>query len=116
MPSIATLPTIDEIRPPTPYWTEQNGSNDWPRLGQNDAPYGGGIMVFKSREFVRIQDLTLNYQLPASKAEEISLQRLSIFGSIRNLATFTKWPAWDPESAINEPMPRTYTLGLNLSL
>ncbi len=101
---------------PTPYWTEQNRSNDWPRLGQNDAPYGGGIMVFKSREFVRIQDLTLNYALPVALAQRANLQRLSIFGSVRNLATFTKWPAWDPESAINAPMPRTYTMGVSLSL
>ena len=73
-------------------------------------------MVFKSREFVRIQDLTLNYALPVANAQKVNLQRLSIFGSVRNLATFTKWPAWDPESAINQPMPRTYTMGVNLTL
>ncbi|GAA5225072.1 SusC/RagA family TonB-linked outer membrane protein [Membranihabitans marinus] len=101
---------------PTPYWTEENQTNEWPRLGQNDAPYGGGIMVFKSREFVRIQDLTLNYTLPADYASQINLQSIRFFGSIRNLATFTDWPGWDPESGISEPMPRTYTLGLNVTL
>ncbi|WP_236973646.1 SusC/RagA family TonB-linked outer membrane protein [Membranihabitans maritimus] len=102
--------------PPTPYWTAENRSNEWPRLGQNDAPYGGGIMVFKSREFVRIQDVTLNYTLPSEIAQVANFQSLRVFASIRNLATFTEWPGWDPESGINSPMPRTYTVGLSMSL
>jgi hypothetical protein len=43
-----------------------------------------------------------------------------IFAAARNLYTITKWPGWDPESwdsdGNNIPMPRTFTLGLNLSL
>ncbi|MCB0685980.1 MAG: TonB-dependent receptor [Saprospiraceae bacterium] len=100
---------------PVPYWTAENRSNDWPRLGQNDAPYGGGIMVFKSRQFVRIQDVTLNYTFPSRLTQIAKFQSLRVFGSIRNLATFTKWPGWDPESGLT-PMPKTYTVGLNMTL
>jgi len=112
---------------PTPYWTAENRSNEWPRLGQNDAPYGGGIKVFKSRDFVRVQDLTLNYSLPEAVASKAKFQSVRIFASVRNLLTFTKWPGWDPESYYDdstsdpnfrgyEAMPKTYSVGLNLSL
>lgn len=101
--------------PPVPYWTKENRSNDWPRLGQNDAPYGGGIDLFKPKSFVRIQDFTLNYRFPMDRLTSINFQSLQIFASVRNLWTFSDWPGWDPETGFS-PMPRTYTMGLNLSL
>ena len=101
---------------PVPYWTEQNPNYEYPRLNPTSyGVYGGGIMIYKPRSFVRIQDLSLTYNLPSAVTQRIKLDRLQIFGSIRNLATFTKWPGWDPESGMSA-MPRTYTFGLNLSL
>lgn len=103
--------------PPVPYWTKENQSNDWPRLGQNDAPFGGGIDLFKSRAFVRVQDLTLNYSFPMESISSINFQTLQVFASVRNLMTFSEWPGWDPEPRNGfDPMPRTYTIGLTLSL
>lgn len=101
--------------PPVPYWTKENRSNEWPRLGQNDAPFGGGIDLFKPSSFVRVQDFTLNYSFPLETLSQINFQSLQVFASVRNLMTFSKWPGWDPESGF-DPMPRTYTVGLNLSL
>lgn len=100
---------------PVPFWTKENGSNDWPRLGQNDAPYGGGIDLFKPQSFLRIQDLTLNYSFPMESLSSINFNSLQLFASVRNLVTFSEWPGWDPETGFS-PMPRTYTVGLTLSL
>ena len=98
-----------------PYWTPENPINDYPRLDTSISGYGGGLSVYKSRSFVRIQDVSLGYNLPSETAERLQLKNLRIFGSIRNLATFTKWPDWDPETG-GSPMPRTYSLGLNVTL
>ena len=100
---------------PVPYWTPENPINDYARLNVNTAGYGGGIIIYMPRSFVRIQDLTLSYTLPLDIAQRVQLNNLRIFASVRNLATFTKWPGWDPESG-NTPMSRTFTFGINLSL
>jgi len=98
-----------------PYWSPDNRSNDWPRLTLRTAGYGGGIMPYKPASFVRVQDFTLSYQVPVSAIQRMKLQNMRFFGSIRNLYSFDKWPGWDPESA-HDPMPRTYTIGVNVSL
>ncbi|MDB5261709.1 MAG: SusC/RagA family TonB-linked outer membrane protein [Adhaeribacter sp.] len=98
-----------------PYWSPDNPTNDYARLIVNENAYGGGIRIYKSRSFVRIQDLSLSYALPSDIAPLLKLNNLRIFGSVRNLYSFDKWPAWDPESG-DTPMPRTLTFGLDFSL
>ncbi|MCF0041336.1 SusC/RagA family TonB-linked outer membrane protein [Dyadobacter fanqingshengii] len=97
------------------YWTPENRSNEFPRLGNNKSPFGGGLMPYKSSAFVRIQDISLGYSVPSDLTEKIKMRDVRVFGAVRNAFTFTKWPGWDPESG-NSPMPRTFTFGLNLSL
>ncbi len=98
-----------------PYWTAENRTNEWPRLTQDNAPFGGGIMLYKPRSFVRLQDVSLSYNVPDQFARQVRLKDIRIFASVRNMYSFDKWPGWDPEST-HTPMPRTYTFGLNVSL
>ncbi|MGC1240868.1 MAG: TonB-dependent receptor [Chryseosolibacter sp.] len=100
---------------PVPYWTADRPGNEYARLNPIVSAFGGGLMIYKPRSFVRIQDVSLTYSLPAEIAERIKLNNFQVFGAVRNLATFTKWPGWDPESGMT-PMPRTYTFGLSFSL
>ena len=100
---------------PVPYWTADRPNNEYARLNPSVAGFGGGIMIYKPRSFVRIQDVSLSYTVPKNILENIFIDYAQIFLSVRNLATFTKWPGWDPESGMS-PMPRTYTLGINFSL
>ncbi|MEN8229832.1 MAG: SusC/RagA family TonB-linked outer membrane protein, partial [Bacteroidota bacterium] len=100
---------------PVPYWTPLNPINDYARLRVNTSAYGGGIMIYMPRSFVRVQDLSLSYDLPVLIAQRLQLKELRMFASVRNLVTFTKWPHWDPESG-SSPMPRTYMLGLDFTL
>ncbi|MFP4366862.1 MAG: SusC/RagA family TonB-linked outer membrane protein [Bacteroidales bacterium] len=107
---------------PVPYWTADNPDDEYARLNTLRSPFGGGIMIYKPRSFVRIQDLSLSYRIPAAIVQRMGIIDLNVFGSVRNLATFTNWPGWDPESEEPNtepgmtPMPRTYTFGLNVSL
>ncbi|WP_439583193.1 SusC/RagA family TonB-linked outer membrane protein [Dyadobacter bucti] len=105
-----------------PYWTPDNRNNEFPRLNNNVAPFGGGIMPYKSVSFLRVQDVSLSYNVPSAIASIAKFNSVRVFAAVRNLATFTKWPGWDPETSLDrtrpslDPMPRTFTFGLNVSL
>ena len=100
---------------PVPYWTADRPNNEYARLNPIVSAFGGGLMIYKPRSFVRIQDVSLSYNLPSDVAQRLRLNNLNVFGAVRNLATFTEWSGWDPESGMT-PMPRTYTFGLSFSL
>jgi hypothetical protein len=97
-----------------PYWTPDNPSNIYPKLDNDFSGFEGGVNRFFSRSFLRIQDVSLTYNIPKAALERIAVNSASVFGSIRNLYSFDNWPTWDPES-LGTPMPRIFTLGANLS-
>lgn len=100
-----------------PYWSVENPINDYQRYTYPDnlGKYGGGIIIYKPTGFVRVQDVTLSYNFPTNITQRVKLNSLRVFGSIRNFLTFTDWPGFDPESDMT-PMPKVFTLGLNLTL
>lgn len=100
---------------PVPYWTVDNPNDEYARLNTYTGSYGGGLSIYKPRSFVRVQDISLSYNIPNDLINRYKIERMQIYGSVRNLMTFTKWPGWDPESGMN-PMPRTFMIGLNCSL
>lgn len=97
-----------------PYWTPENRSNTHPRLNVNYRLFEGGINMYESRSFLRLQDVAIGYRLPKEVLDKVSMNNLRFFLSARNLLTLTKWTGWDPESQ-NSPMPRIFTLGFNAS-
>jgi TonB-linked SusC/RagA family outer membrane protein len=102
---------------PVPYWTPDNPINDYARLDVSTSGFHGDFRIYKPRSFVRVQDLSLAYSLPSELSNRVQMSNVRIFASVRNLLTFTKWPHWDPEPEKGfSPMPRTYTLGLNVGL
>ena len=100
---------------PVPYWTANRPNYEYARLNVNTGGYGGGLMIYKPRSFVRLQDVSLSYDFPKNILDRPGIKGLQLFGTIRNLLTFTKWPGWDPESGMS-PMPKTFTVGVNCSL
>ncbi|RIH63700.1 SusC/RagA family TonB-linked outer membrane protein [Mariniphaga sediminis] len=98
-----------------PYWTFENKSNEYPRLNNNLASFGGGIMPYKPTSFFRVQDISVSYNLVNTISKIKYLKSCDIFLSARNILTITNWPGWDPESG-NDPMPRIYSVGINFTL
>ncbi|MDN3688961.1 SusC/RagA family TonB-linked outer membrane protein [Cyclobacterium jeungdonense] len=98
-----------------PYWTPTNPNNEYARTSEVHGAYGGGLRIFKPRSFLRVQDLSLAYNFPSYLTDRLQTSSLRVFVSARNLFTITNWPGWDPESG-NTPMPKSYTLGINLTL
>lgn len=96
------------------WWTPENKSNQMPSLLYTN-PLGHGYYV--TRSFVRLQDVSLTYDLPKSLISKASLSNCRVFVSGKNLATLTKWPGADPESGADQngiPLSRTVTVGFNL--
>ncbi|MRS61996.1 TonB-dependent receptor [Larkinella terrae] len=97
------------------WWTAANKSNTRPSIVYPN-PYGHGY--YYSRNFVRIQDIALTYDLPKTLTNKAKLSNLRVFLSGKNLHTFTKWIGPDPESGYTSPgdfypTSRSITLGIN---
>lgn len=98
-----------------PYWSKTNPSARYPRLNVNTIAYEGGIVMYESAAFLRLQDLSVAYNFPKALLAPVKLSALKVFASARNLLTITKWTGWDPESR-NNAMPRIFSVGLNTTL
>jgi TonB-dependent starch-binding outer membrane protein SusC len=90
---------------------------------------------YESRSFVRLQDITLNYNLPKNLISKVKLDNVEVYVTGKNLLTFTGWHGWDPEanygtvtpvgrsSSINKsgddyegrPVMRSFTFGININ-
>jgi hypothetical protein len=106
------------------YWTPENRSNTRPSLIYTNPL---NTHWYFSRDFVRIRDVALSYDFHRMKLDILSrFSSLRLTLSVKNLYTFTEWLGPDPESSgtgtTSEqgaddlwPMPRTYSLGLNVA-
>jgi len=97
----------------TPYWTPENPLNDYARIFSSKG--GAGYDVWREKSFVRLDNLSLTYTLPAKISEKASISNLKVTATIRNCAVWApKWRFWDPE--YTGPNPRFFTFGVNLTL
>ncbi len=93
-----------------PRWTSTNPINDYARIGSKNI---GTNWV--NRSFVRLENITMSYTIPQKVVQKLSVQKLVVSASIQNAGVVaTKWKFWDPESG--SLTPRTYNLGINLTL
>jgi hypothetical protein len=78
--------------------------------------------------FLRIRNVTLGYNLPQSLTGKARMSNARIYAGVQNLYTFTDYTAYNPETNARPdnslspgedyasyPLPRTYTVGLNVS-
>lgn len=102
-----------------PYWTPENPLNDRPGVGYSN-PRGYGF--YEKLTYLRLQDVSLAYELPKSLAQKITLKNVKVYISGKNLATWTGWHGWDPEhasegrAATNGPLIKSWVFGLQISL
>ena len=101
-----------------PYWTPERPTTNAPGIFWTQ-PITGPLLL--DRSFIRIQDVTLNYNFSQSLLERLGLNNLSLYVSGKNVYTFTDWTGWDPEvgrdgndNNIQQPLPRTFVLGMNV--
>ena len=79
--------------------------------------------------YLRVKNITFGYTLPDNLSSKIYASRVRIYANIQNLFTFTDYSGYDPEvGSYNQdplltgvdngryPIPRIFTLGINLDL
>ena len=112
-------------------WTPENPSAVYPRLS---ALYSQTTFKFSDRyiedgSFVRLQNVTISYNLPASLTQKIKLKGAKVFLSGSNLITITDYTGYNPDVSLTGnntrsmgfdnagyPVSRTFRLGVNLKL
>ncbi len=110
------------------FWSVDNPDASSPRLARNDTR---NIEIsdryVEDGSYMRIQNVTLGYNLDSKLIDKIGLSLLRVYGSIQNLYTFTNYSGYDPEiGSFNQnpllkgidagryPSPRTFTFGVNV--
>ena len=108
-------------------WTAENPSNTYPRLGYS-ANLFAALMdrVIEDGTYLRLNNLTINYDLPIKSKNFIESCNLYLTG--RNLFTWTNYSGYDPEITSflydgliqgvdwnNKPNSKSFLVGLNLN-
>ena len=112
------------------FWTPSNPGGIYALYNANPAinPYR-----YENRSFLRLQDITLAYDLPKQWMNYIGIDGINLYVSCKNLLTITGWHGWDPEPNMtyqdingqnrmtgscydNRPVMKSVTFGININL
>ncbi len=98
------------------YWSPANPNGKYARVISGTRSRVEPTL-YENRNFIRLQDVTFAYNLPAKVLDAIKADRVNLYVSGKNLLTFTKWDGWDPETGQGmitggRPVLRGYTAGL----
>lgn len=103
------------------YWTPENPNARYRQLGFYTNSLGSGFSPYVSRSFIRLQELSLGYNLPSGLLSKINVHRAKVYVSAYNLFTITGWDGWDPEAnqgisydlGGGYPTMKSFTFGVN---
>jgi len=92
--------------------------------GQNDQ---NSNRFIQDGSYLRIRNVTLGYTLPENLLNRFNLSNARVYASVQNLYTFTDYEGYNPEintqggdplrpgtDNLGYPVPRTYSVGINL--
>ncbi|MGV8096188.1 MAG: hypothetical protein AB2L24_30410 [Mangrovibacterium sp.] len=74
---------------------------------------------YTRRNFIRLQDVSLSYDFSREVLRNSFIQNLTLYVSGKNLATWTNWPGWDPETGEGmtrdgRPVLTSFTFGIDV--
>lgn len=104
-------------------WSSTNPDGYFPKFymsGENGKNTQTQTKYLQDASYLRIKNVQLGYTLSSDLIRRIKAQKVRIYASVENLATFTNLvKTMDPELSIGDakiyPLQRTYSLGLNVS-
>ena len=108
-------------------WRGEGTSNTVPRVTTAATTNNVFSDFFvEDGSFARLQNAQIGYQIPEGFTEKFGIQKMRIYASGSNLVTLTKYKGFDPAASSGAPVgggidngfypiPKIYTLGLNLT-
>lgn len=103
-------------------WTPDNPSTEHPRTWNRDNEYWASnpnTYFLRDTDYVRLKNVELGYNLPAETGSQFGIQRLRVYASGYNLATWDKLKVMDPESRSSSgqyyPQKRVFNLGFSIT-
>jgi TonB-linked SusC/RagA family outer membrane protein len=103
-------------------WKKQGDITDVPRyLFQNSqGSISRNSTYYEKGDFLCIREVTFSYTLPASILHRVKIANCRVYATGNNLYYFTKYRGPVPEDGGSDngryPIPRNFTLGVNISL
>jgi TonB-linked SusC/RagA family outer membrane protein len=114
------------------YWTPTNPSNDYQQPNRGtDIPLYWQSLSFRNGSFVRVRNILLSYNIPASVLNKIKVNNMVVSFNAVNPILWSKYKRFDPEtvpysstypsSSTANPSPtsysfRSFVLGLRVGL
>lgn len=101
------------------FWSPRNPDGKYPRITSGSHSKVEPAL-WESRSFVRLQDVSLSYDLPDKILKKIKAQAINVYMSGKNLATWSDWEGWDPETGQGllldgRPVLRAFTFGIHIT-
>lgn len=106
-------------------WQKPGDITDLPRITTvgNNYTLDPTTRVMEDGSFLRLKTLTVGYTFPKAVLEKIKVSSLRVYFAGANLALWSNYTGFDPESNVslgddfcNPPQPRSFQLGINLTL
>ena len=95
-----------------PFYTPENPQTEYARITSAEPV---GFTVWRKRSFVRLDNISIGYNVPQQAINKFKVQKLRVYGTIQNVGFYApEWELWDPETS--SPTPRNWTLGINITL
>ena len=101
------------------WWTPENKLTTYPANRDDSNPYG--LNYFgkpNDASYIRLNDISLSYRLPREILNRIKMNRIEVFGNLKNIFTLTNYVGLDPEYSSDYGIPqiRTFQFGFRAAL
>jgi TonB-linked SusC/RagA family outer membrane protein len=106
-----------------PYYTKENEISDYAQLYSSNGQ--SSFSVYRKTSLIRLNTVALSYTMPREITQKAKFESVKIYVNVSNVGFYAPdWDLWDPEyrnrasdGAISTAIPpRTYTLGINVTL
>lgn len=102
------------------YWTPENPSGEFPRIGAG-GPMSGGLYAnaikVQDASFIALRNVSLGYRLPADLLSRLPVSDVSLYVRGNNLKYWTDYTlAYSPESSVGSyPITKTWIFGTKIT-
>jgi len=122
-----TQPNVNRLGYVLDRWTGEGTGTEVPRV--TTAATANAIFsdfYVEDASFLRLQNIQLGYTVPGGLTQRIRIENLRVYAGISNLFTLTRYMGYDPAASSGAPvgagfdagfypLPRIYSVGLNLN-